>query len=126
MKTIFPDKLKKGDKVMVVAPSNSLSLISQDIKQTSNERAEFGDFDQKLEVKTGLVVYRATPYHSWERGTNENWNGLARQFFPKGLLFATISSNQVQRAVRLLNDWPRKRLGYKTPREVFRGCSDSG
>ena len=93
---------------------------------TRDNGVEFGDLDQMLEARTGLAVYRATPYHSWERGTNENWNGLARQFFPKGLLFATISPNQVQQAVRLLNDRPRKRLGYQTPREVFKGCSDSG
>lgn len=92
---------------------------------TRDNGPEFGDYDRTFENKTGMQVYRATAYHSWERGSNENWNGLLRQFFPRGTLFATITSHQVQSAVRLLNDRPRKRLGYATPREVFRGCSDS-
>lgn len=77
-----------------------------------------------LEEKTGMEVYRATPYHSWERGTNENWNGLLRQFFPKGTNFATITPYEVKQAVKLLNNRPRKRLGYMTPREVFMRCCD--
>lgn len=92
---------------------------------TRDNGLEFGDRDIDLEKKTGMEVYRATPYHSWERGSNENWNGLLRQFFPKGTYFATITQYQVQQAVRMLNGRPRKRLGYKTPREVFNGCSDS-
>lgn len=92
---------------------------------TRDNGTEFGDFDQTLEHKTGMEVYRANAYHSWERGTNENWNGLARQFFPKGTAFAMITDTDVQRAVRRLNNRPRKRLGYATPREIFRGCSDS-
>lgn len=92
---------------------------------TRDNGAEFGDLDKSLERKTKLEVYRATPYHSWERGSNENWNGLLRQFFPKGSYFANINQYQVRQAVRLLNDRPRKRLGYRTPREVFNECSDS-
>ena len=92
---------------------------------TRDNGLEFGDYDSTLERKTGMKVYRATEYHSWERGTNENWNGLFRQFCPKGVYFATINQYQIDKAVQLLNDRPRKRLGYSTPREVFRGCSDS-
>ena len=92
---------------------------------TRDNGPEFGDYDKTLEEKTNMKVYRATPYSSCERGTNENWNGLLRQFFPKGSYFDTITQYQVQHAVRMLNDRPRKRLGYRTPREVFRGCSDS-
>lgn len=93
---------------------------------TRDNGTEFGDYDKTLERKLGMEVYRANEYHSWERGTNENWNGLLRQFFPKGLFFATITEYDVQCAVRMLNNRPRKRLGYATPREVFKGCSDSG
>lgn len=92
---------------------------------TRDNGPEFGDYDRTTEETTGLEVYRANAYHSWERGSNENWNGLLRQFFPKGALFATISNNQVQKVVRLLNCRPRKRLGYATPREIFKGCGDS-
>lgn len=93
---------------------------------TRDNGSEFGDYDLDLEKDTGLGVYRANPYHSWERGTNENWNGLLRQFFPKGVLFATITQTDVDRAVRLLNNRPRKRLGYATPREVFRVVAIQG
>lgn len=92
---------------------------------TRDNGPEFGDYDRTLEEKTGMRVYRATPYHSWERGTNENWNGLLRQFFPKGTLFATITKDQIEQAVRLLNDRPRKRLGYATPREIFKQWCNS-
>jgi IS30 family transposase len=92
---------------------------------TKDNGSEFGDLDRTLERRTGMQVYRATAYHSWERGSNENWNGLIRQFFPKGMYFATLSQCQINKAVKLLNDRPRKRLHYSTPKEVFNGCSDS-
>jgi IS30 family transposase len=92
---------------------------------TRDNGVEFGDYDKTLEKKLDMEVYRAREYCSWERGSNENWNGLLRQFFPKGMYFATITKYDVQRAVRMLNNRPRKRLGYSTPREVFMGCSDS-
>jgi IS30 family transposase len=71
------------------------------------------------EKKTGITIYFAHPYHSWERGTNENCNGLLRQFFPKKSAFAMITQKEVDRACRLINNRPRKRLGYLTPKEVF-------
>jgi len=74
---------------------------------------------EATEQQTGLTIYFAHPYHSWERGCNENANGLLRQFFPKKSNFATITQQDVQKAVRLLNHRPRKRLHYSTPREVF-------
>jgi IS30 family transposase len=92
---------------------------------TRDNGCEFGDYDMKLEKDVKIEVYRAHPYHSWERGSNENWNGLLRQFFPKSIYFATITTYEVKRAVRLINDRPRKRLGYMTPREVFRECCNS-
>lgn len=92
---------------------------------TRDNGIEFGDYDQMLEKRTGMEVYRANPYCSSERGSNENWNGLLRQFFPKGTFFATITNDQVEHAVRMLNNRPRKRLGYRTPREVFRECCNS-
>lgn len=93
---------------------------------TRDNGLEFGDYDRDLEERLGLQIYRAREYCSWERGTNENWNGLLRQFFPKGMFFATITQQDVERVVRILNNRPRKRLGYSTPREVFMECSDSG
>jgi transposase, IS30 family len=64
-------------------------------------------------------VYFAKPYHSWERGLNENTNGLVRQYFPKKIPFDSMSNYDLQRVAKKLNDRPRKCLGYKTPFEVF-------
>ena len=66
-----------------------------------------------------IEAYFAHPYHSWERGTNENWNGLLREFFPKRTDFSAISQNDVTKAYEKLNSRPRKRLGYLTPEEAF-------
>jgi transposase, IS30 family len=72
-----------------------------------------------LTERLSLDVYFADPYASWQRGLNENTNGLLRQFFPKGTDFARISHRQVARAEKLLNERPRKCLGYRTPNEVL-------
>jgi len=72
------------------------------------------------EKKTGIDIYFAWPYHSWERGCNENFNGLLRQFFPKKSSFAMITQEEIENAVKLINNRPRKRLNYLTPAEVFR------
>lgn len=68
---------------------------------------------------TNIDIYFARPYHAWERGSNENYNGLLRQFFPKGTDFTGISPLEVKHVRNLLNDRPRKRLRYRTPREVL-------
>lgn len=67
----------------------------------------------------GCKVYFARPYHSWERGTNENTNGLIRQYFPKGTDFSKISKEQIQEVEDKLNLRPRKRLSYKAPIELM-------
>jgi transposase, IS30 family len=74
----------------------------------------------ELAKELGLDVYFARPYHAWERGTNENTNGLVRQFFPKGLDLRQVTPRQVIHVERLLNNRPRKCLGYRTPMEVMR------
>lgn len=66
-------------------------------------------------------VYFAHPYCSWERGLNENHNGLLRQFFPKKTNLLRVSQDEVNEAVHRLNHRPRKCLGYRTPHEVFYG-----
>jgi IS30 family transposase len=88
------------------------------LSETNDNGTEFWDFEL-TEKALGMKMYSALPYHSWERGTNENWNGLLRQFFPKGTSFATVTQRDVKRAVRNLNHRPRKRLNYLTPYEVF-------
>ena len=66
-------------------------------------------------------VYFAHPYSSWERGINENTNGLLRRYFPKGTDFMMLSEEEIQTAVNKLNHRPRKTRGYKTPYELFTG-----
>ena len=73
------------------------------------------------ERKTKIPIYFAYPYHSWERGCNENANGLLRQFFPKKSSFAIINQRDIDNACRLINNRPRKRHNYLTPVEVFNG-----
>jgi IS30 family transposase len=69
----------------------------------------------------GAKVYFAHPYCSWERGLNENHNGLLRQYFPKAMSLAGVTQDQVDEAVYALNHRPRKCLGWRTPHEVFYG-----
>lgn len=66
-----------------------------------------------------VEIYCAHPYHAWERGTNENTNGLLRQYFPKGSDFLVLRRCDVRLAQEKLNHRPRKRLGWKTPHEVY-------
>ena len=74
---------------------------------------------QELTEATGMKVYFCDPYSPWQRGTNENTNGLLRQFFPKGTSFADISDDDLQNIVYLINNRPRKRLNFLTPFEVL-------
>lgn len=77
-------------------------------------------FAETIECTTQLAVYYATPYHSWERGTNENTNGLLRYFFPKKSSFAALTQKDIDQAVSLLNTRPRKRLNWRTPQQMLK------
>lgn len=85
---------------------------------TYDNGSEFA-LHQLIERDTGATVYFADPGAPHQRGANENCNGLLRQYFPKGSSFATISNSDVQRVVDKLNNRPRKRLNYLTPREYL-------
>jgi IS30 family transposase len=74
---------------------------------------------ERIARKAEIDIYFARPYHAWERGCSESFNGLLRQFFPKGTDFTGTSPLEVKHVLDLLNDRPRKRLGYRTPREVL-------
>ena len=67
----------------------------------------------------GIKVYFAKPYHSWERGTNENRNGVVRKILPKGSPFDAILDEEMRRIDRMLNDLPLKCPDWRTPREAF-------
>lgn len=85
---------------------------------TVDNGSEFAQF-KKFEKKTGLKIYFADPYSAWQRGANENTNGLLRQYFPKGSSFKKVTDADVVTAVKRLNNRPRKCLNYRTPHEVF-------
>ena len=85
---------------------------------TLDNGTEFSDWE-RLEKKSGMTIYFAYPYHAWERGTNENTNGLLRQYFPKSLDFNVITLTELAYAVRRLNNRERKRLKFKSPKQVF-------
>jgi IS30 family transposase len=85
---------------------------------TLDNGKEFAEHEQ-LAVEAALKIYFAKPYCAWQRGTNENTNGLIRQFFPKGTDLATIPEHRFTKVQHLLNNRPRKRLGYRTPIEVL-------
>lgn len=119
---------KSADIVTFMTIDTMKKLPSEKVKTiTFDNGREFAGF-KELEQKLNMKSYFAQPYHSWGRGTNENTNGLLRQFFPKGMDFDNVSQQELDKKVELLNNRPRKCLNYRTPNEVFWGktkCCDS-
>ena len=85
---------------------------------TLDNGPEFSDWE-RFGKKLHMTVYFAYPYHFWERGTNENTNGLLRQYFPSSMDFNLITQQQLSYVVRRLNNRERKRLKFKTPKSIF-------
>ncbi len=88
---------------------------------TADNGKEFAHH-QQIARALSASFYFARPYHSWERGLNEHTNGLVRQYLPKATNFRTVEPAAVMRVQTILNDRPRKCLGYRTPAEVFIGA----
>lgn len=98
------------------------ALESQPLGSVTLDRGkEFADH-ARVTDEIGVEFYFALPHHPWQRGTNENANGLLREYFPKGESLARMSEKHGQEAYDKLNRRPRKRLGYRTPYEVH--CSE--
>jgi IS30 family transposase len=97
-----------------------LAPLPQPLRRTAtfDNGKEFAEHERLAEA-VGMKMYFAKPYSAWQRGTNENTNGLVRQYYPKGTDLAALSHREVTAVEASLNDRPRKRLGYKTPREVL-------
>ena len=85
---------------------------------TADNGCEFHGY-KKLEKRHNLAVYFAYPYHSWQRGTNENTNGLIRQYLPKGCSMEKLTQIECNSIARKLNNRPRKRYGFQTPLEML-------
>jgi IS30 family transposase len=110
---------RKGAKETLDAVTNRLGVLPQKFRRTLT--LDNGTENTKHEIITegiGVKCYFAHPYASWERGTNENANGLVRWYFPKGTDFAKITDEQIALVESLLNNRPRKCLGFRTPIEV--------
>mgnify|MGYP003932523643 CR=1 FL=1 len=106
---------------------NVREAYAEAFKTVPNELRKTLTYDQGKEmsqhenftIDTGIKVYFAHPGSPWERGTNENTNGLIRQYFPKGTDFMQVSEDEIYKVQRKLNDRPRKALNYNKPNEVF-------
>lgn len=111
---------KMNAKLLTSLALNRLRRIPRKKRKTItfDNGTEFSDWE-RLEKNSGMTIYFAYPYHAWERGTNENTNGLLRQYFPKTMDFNLITAQELTHAVQRLNDRERKRLGFISPRRVF-------
>ena len=89
---------------------------------TADNGSEFHNY-KKVEAALETQVYFATPHHAWERGSNENTNGLIRQYLPKGSDLRLLTQRTCTSIAEILNNRPRKRLGFRTPNEVYHGLS---
>ena len=95
-----------------IAPEARLSLTLDNGKEFAHH--------EEMAKKTGMEVYFARPYHSWERGTNENTNGLIRRIYPKKSSFSEVGESELKKIDEFINDRPRKCLGWMTPREKMK------
>lgn len=116
---LVPLKAKDARSVRM-AYTKELGLLPKEIAKTLtyDQGKEMSEHKQ-FTMDTGITVYFAHPGSPWERGTNENTNGLIRQYFPKGTEFDKISVREIKRVQRELNDRPRAVLHYKKPDEVI-------
>jgi len=123
--TLIQKVKRKTAQCVTDAIINLLAPFSDQVHTlTSDNGKEFADHKiiaDKLKAK----FYFAHPYASWERGLNENTNGLIRQYFPKKRDFKTITQKEINRVMDKLNNRPRKCLGIKTPNQVFLGINPS-
>jgi IS30 family transposase len=115
-------KLKRITKDETALRTMELLLEHKDEVRTitADNGGEFHVY-KSIEAILDVEVYFATPHHAWERGTNENTNGLIRQYLPKGMALDDLPQRMCHQIADKLNNRPRKRLGFKTPNEV---CGD--
>lgn len=112
--TLLPDRTAKRVSKAI------RSLLEDKVVHTltADNGKEFSDY-QYVEDKLNVDVFFADPYASWQRGTNENTNGLLREYVPKGTDIGKFTESQIQEFVYKINTRPRKVLGYKTAKEVY-------
>ena len=102
------------------AYARELRVLPRELTKTlTHDQGKEMSEHKQFTIDTGIQVYFAHPGSPWERGTNENTNGLVRQYFPKGTDFSMVSARTIKKVERELNDRPRKSLCWKKPDEVF-------
>lgn len=118
---VFISKIPDGTAVVGdAAVIRRLKTVPTQFRKTlTRDRGSENVKYEKLSTALKIQVFFAHPYSSWERGSNENLNGLIRRFFPKKTDFQLLTDAEIQRVEYLLNSRPRKRLGWKTPYQVF-------
>jgi IS30 family transposase len=111
---------KKDAESVRIAYANVFKDVPKALKRslTYDQGKEMSQHE-KFTIDSGIQVYFAHPSSPWERGTNENTNGLVRQYFPKGTDFSQITDERIKEVQDLLNDRPRAVLNYYKPDEVF-------
>jgi len=121
-KTGYPivKKLSARNKIEVIrAASRATRRHCHQFKTlTLDNGTEFHDYGM-LEKRFPVKIYFATSYHSWERGSNENFNGLLRQYLPKGTCMRHVTQAQCDHIAEDLNNRPRKRFGFATPASLY-------
>lgn len=118
LRLALPVSRKKASEV-TAAIHSLFAPLKRFVKTITFDNGKEFALHDELARELRCDTYFATPYHSWERGQNENANGLLRQYFPKSMELINVTKKQVFDAVHKLNSRPRKCLGYKTPYEVF-------
>ena len=111
---------KRADLLAEAAITGMASLKAKVKTITFDNGLEFSEHE-KIGRELGADIYFAHPYSSWERGTNENANGLIRQYFPKGTDFNDVTDDEIQTVMERLNNRPRKTRGCRSPNELFMG-----
>ena len=101
--------------IMMLSTKNRKTLTSDNGKEFANH--------EMVTKEPGIDYFFAHPFSAWERGTNENTNGLIRQYFPKHSTFTTITHDDVIAVVERINNRLRKCLGFQTPNEVYQSYS---
>lgn len=119
---IVPLKANDAESVRKAFAKEIHTLPKELTKTLTYDQGKEMSGHKRFTLSTGMQVYFAHPGSPWERGTNENTNGLIRQYFPKGTDFRNITTRELKRVQRSLNGRPRKVLQFATPQEVFNQC----
>lgn len=118
--TVLAKSKGKTTKAVISEVNIKMSGFSGVVETVTFDNGKEFSSHKQLSDALEASVFFARPYYSWERGLNENTNGLVRQYFPKRTSFDNIDDSEMQDVANKLNNRPRKCLGYKTPTEVLR------